>query len=86
MRPAVADTNIFIDLIHVNFLEALFGIDHQINTTLHVVAELHVHQQAPLSHYRETGMLNIHVLEEFKVSADIRNNSSLSESDKSLFS
>lgn len=64
MRLAITDANIFIDLIHIGFVEHLFKIGFEIHTCAEVLEELNEKQQGILLSFSETGLLTIHTLSE----------------------
>ncbi|MBS1507028.1 MAG: hypothetical protein JSS79_10315 [Bacteroidetes bacterium] len=86
MKIAITDANIFIDLIYVELLDALFAIEVEIHTTINVVDELNESQQKAIFKAVKKNRLTIHTQEEFNVPDDIKKSKKLSDSDKSVFS
>lgn len=64
MRLAITDANIFIDLIHIGFVDHLFKIGFEIHTCAEVVEALNERQQAILVAFREQALLTVHHLSE----------------------
>ena len=85
MKIAITDANIFIDLIYVELIDVLFGIEVEIHTTVNVVDELNTKQQHLLQKFTKKAVLTIHSQEGFNVPEGIKSNRSLSDSDKSVF-
>jgi rRNA-processing protein FCF1 len=85
MTIAITDANIFIDLIYVELLDNLFGIEMDIHTTLNVIDELKDSQQELLSPYTASKQLTVHTSDDFELPKAIQNNRRLSPSDKSVF-
>ncbi len=59
MKLVVTDTNVFIDMMDVGVLVALFGLGLEMHTTAFVVNELASDQQAQLWPYISTGRLKV---------------------------
>jgi rRNA-processing protein FCF1 len=59
-RLAVTDANIFIDLIILELIEQLFGLDIKIHTTREVFDQLTTRQKEKLIAYHIDGMLTIY--------------------------
>lgn len=85
MKIAITDANIFIDLIYVELIDDLFGIEVEIHTTINVVDELNTKQQHVLQKFTKKAVLTIHSQEGLNVPKGIKSNRSLSDSDKSVF-
>jgi len=60
MKLAVADANIFIDLIYTKSTSYLFRLGYEIHTIADVIDELHENQQAVLERYRVKKALHVH--------------------------
>jgi hypothetical protein len=61
MKLAVADANIFIDLIYTKSTSYLFRLGYEIHTVADVIDELHKNQQAVLDQYRLKKALHEHL-------------------------
>lgn len=59
MKLVVTDTNVFIDMMDVGALVALFGLGLEVHTTAFVVDELASDQQTQLLPYISTGRLKV---------------------------
>ncbi len=86
MKIAITDANIFIDLIHIGLIDALFGIEVEIHTTINVVDELNAKQQQSLLKFQRKARLTVHTQDVLNVPEEIKKNKKLSDSDKSVFS
>lgn len=64
MRLAITDANIFIDLIHIGFVDHLFSIGFEIHTCAEVLAELNERQQAALKDFTDKRVLTVHIINE----------------------
>ena len=64
MKITVTDTNIFIDLIHFDWLGHLISLKLEIYTTEYVLLELHDFQREKLEMMASNGQLIIHQLNE----------------------
>lgn len=85
MTIAITDANIFIDLIYVELLDNLFGIELDVHTTLNVIDELKESQQQLLNKFIENKQLTVHTLEDLQLPEAIQNSKALSPTDKSVF-
>ena len=84
MRIAIADANIFIDLIYIELHAKLFELDLELHTTLYVYEELNIEQQNALSKFIKKSNLTIHTQEEFESIQKVEIRKGLSESDISI--
>jgi uncharacterized protein YacL len=62
MKLAVTDANIFIDLIHIEWIDHVFALEVEIHTALEVFEELNDRQQQILAGFQTRGFLYIHSL------------------------
>jgi len=62
MRLAITDANIFIDLIHIGFVDHLFSIGFEIHTCAEVLAELNERQQDTLKDFSDRKVLTVHII------------------------
>jgi hypothetical protein len=69
MKLAITDANIFIDLIHIEFIDHLFAIGLEIHTAIEVLAELNETQQRKLKEFEEKKALSVHRLEPHELEA-----------------
>lgn len=60
MRIAVTDANIFIDLIKLDLLDCMFGLDMEIHTTREVFDQLNAEQSAIAETFLHTGELHVY--------------------------
>lgn len=62
MRIAVTDASIFIDLMHIGWVEQLPRLGHTVVTSFEVVAELYDAQQMILEGLAQSGQLQVHAV------------------------
>jgi predicted nucleic acid-binding protein len=68
VKVTVTDTNVFIDLIHLQWLGQLKALELEVFTTDYVLLELHEHQRKELMAMVEAGVLVVHKLLEKDIS------------------
>jgi hypothetical protein len=86
MRLAVTDANIFIDLIKLDLVAHLFGIELEIFTTAEVLEELNDHQAEVLNGFHRDGLLSIQVLtdDQHKAVEALKIHNALSYTDRTV--
>ncbi len=67
IQLAVTDANIFIDLIILELIEHLFGLDIEIHTTREVFDQLTTRQKEILNAYHLSGELTVYEFSEQEI-------------------